>query len=94
MIHDKGRDILLWYRQGVQLGGGDNNFKIGVSSNGGASWSQYTITYTNYGGLPLGWFDYPQLAVSNNYLWITCNYFNSNGTFQRMILTKIWLDQL
>lgn len=94
VIHDKGRDILLWYRQGVQLGGGNNNFKIGVSSNGGASWSQYTITYTNYGGLPLGWFDYPQLAVSNNYLWITSNYFNANGTFQRMILTKISLDEL
>lgn len=94
VIHDKGRDIFLWYRQGVQLGGGNNNFKIGVSSNGGGSWTQYTITYTNYGGLPLGWFDYPQLAVSNNYLWITSNYFNANGTFQRMILTKISLDQL
>ncbi len=94
VIHDTGRDLMIWYRQGVQLGGGDNNFKIGVSQDGGGSWNQYTINYTNYGGLPLGWFDYPQVAITKNYLWITSNYFNTNGTFQRMILTKISLDQL
>lgn len=94
VIYDQGRDMLIWYRQGVQLGGGNNNFKLGVSLNGGISWTQYTITYTNYSGLPLGWFDYPHLAVTRNYLYITSNYFNTNGTFQRMILSKFSLDQL
>lgn len=94
VVYDDRRDMIIWYRQGVQLGGGNNNIKIGVSLNGGTSWAQYTITYTNYSGLPLGWFDYPHLAVSDNYLWFTTNYFNTNGTFQRMILTKISLDQL
>jgi len=93
VVYDTGRDLMLWYRQGV-FNGSSNNFKVGVSRNGGASWVQYTINYTNYGGLPQGWFDYPHLAVSNNYLYITSNYFNTDGTFQRMILTRMSLDQL
>lgn len=94
VIYDAGRDMLIWYRQGVQLGGGNNNFKLGVSLDGGLTWTQYTLTYTNYGGLPLGWFDYPHLAVTRNYLYWTTNYFNTNGTFQRMIVNRLSLDQL
>jgi hypothetical protein len=94
VVYDPGRDLMLWYRQGVVLSGGNNNYKLGVSLDGGKNWAQYTITYTNYSGLPLGWFDYPQIAVSNNFLYITSNYFNPNFTFQRMMVTRISLDEL
>lgn len=93
VVYDDRRDMLIWYRQGVQIGAGNNNVKISVSLNG-TTWTTWNITYTNYSGLPIGWFDYPHLAVSDNYLWITTNYFNTGGTFQRMIVSKIPLDQL
>ncbi|NML18894.1 sialidase family protein [Azohydromonas caseinilytica] len=94
VIYDSGRNILLWYRQGIASSDGTNNIRLGVSRNGGASWIQYNITFSNYANLPAGWFDYPHLALSNNYLYITSNYFNPSNTFQRMILTRIPLDQL
>ena len=93
VVYDNSRNLTLWYRQGVFTASG-NTYKLGVSLDGGVSFAQYTLTYTNYNGLPLGWFDYPQLALSNNYLYITSNYFNTSGTFQRMMVTRISLDQL
>jgi hypothetical protein len=94
VVYDGRRDMLIWYRQGVQLAGGNNNIKISTSLNGGINWATWTISFGSFAGLPLGWFDYPHLAVTKNYLYITTNYFNPNGTFQRMILMKWPLDQL
>lgn len=95
VVYDKGRDIMLWYRQGTGM---PNRYLLSSSNDGGASWCTYSINNSNYGG-PFGandWFDYPHLAVSNDYLYITSNMFDAANpaNFQRMILTKIPLDPL
>lgn len=95
-IYDKHRDTYLWYRQGVYQGAtGQNQFKLSVSTNHANSWCTYTIqpsgvnsTWTNQ------WFDYPHLAVSKGYLYITTNMFSGGGSFLRMILIRMPLDAL
>ncbi len=46
-IYDRGRDLFLWYRQGVRDNTGKNRFRLGVSSNGGATWCTYSVTPSN-----------------------------------------------
>lgn len=92
-LYDRGRDMILWYRQGVATGAGDNVVKLSRSLDGGLTWVTYTIAPTTLNGLWTGqWFDYPHLALSNNKLYITTNMFNAAGAFQRMLLMKLDLD--
>jgi hypothetical protein len=102
VIVDRSRDIFLWYRQGTyQSATGQNRFLLGVSSNGGAS-------FCTYGFQPLGvnsawtnqWFDYPHLALSNNFLYISTNVFGppppppDQPPFLRQVILRLPLDGL
>lgn len=95
-VYDRGRDIYIWYRQGVVPGGGDRNeVKISVSSDHAATWCTYTIT-------PVGtnadwtneWFDYPRMGLTSNYLYVTTNIFAVGGGFQRMLLMRWPLEKM
>jgi len=95
-LYDRGRDMMIWYRQGVLANSvGQNQVKISRSNDGGVTWLTYNLqpitlnpTWTNQ------WFDYPHLAVSNDYLYITTNMFSSGGAFIRMIVMRWRLDDL
>lgn len=94
-IYDRGRNMMLWYRQGVKNVAGANIVRLSRSLDGGQTWGTYNIAPINLNGAWTGqWFDYPHLALSNNKLYITTNMFNSAGVFQRMILMKLDLDVL
>ncbi|HEY3247961.1 MAG TPA: hypothetical protein VGK88_06705 [bacterium] len=95
-IYDKARDMFIWYRQGVYgTPAGQNYIKISVSINGGASWCTYTIQPTSVNGAWTSqWFDYPHLAVSNNYLYWTSNMFSGAGSFLRMLMARWPLDSM
>jgi hypothetical protein len=72
VVHDPGRDLFLWYRQAVGDSAGRNRFVLGASTNGGATWCTYSIRPSTLNGT---WtsnqsFDFPRLALSNNYLYI------------------------
>jgi hypothetical protein len=72
VVYDRGRDLFLWYRQGVGDSSGKNRFTIGASIDGGATWCTYSVAPSN---LDQNWtkdqaFDYPELALSNNNLYI------------------------
>jgi hypothetical protein len=81
----------LWYRQGIPDAKHENVVKLGRSLNGGRTWVTWTIKPGDFGWTN-EWFDYPHMAVSNNFLYITTNMFNS--TFVRMVLMKIPLAKL
>lgn len=96
VVYDRGRDMIMWYRQGNYLAStGQNVFKLSVSLNGGESWLIYTIQPSGVNGAWTNqWFDYPHLALSNNYLYITTNMFDAAGNFLRMLLMRWPLDSL
>jgi hypothetical protein len=89
VIYDKGRDIILWYRQAVVSvdGGSQNRFFLGVSGNGGASFCTYDFRPSGL-GFTNRWFDYPRLALSNNYVYINTNLFVTGGGFDQHILMR------
>ena len=96
VIYDRGRDMMMWYRQGViPSGQTQNQFKLGVSSNGGVSWCTYTISPINVNSeFTSRWFDYPHLALTNNFLYMTTNLFTTAGAFDRMLVLRWPLDSL
>ncbi|HEY3247960.1 MAG TPA: hypothetical protein VGK88_06700 [bacterium] len=98
-IYDRGRDIIIWYRQGIYntapAPAGQNRIKIGVSTNGGVSWCTYTFSPVNINGAwTTQWFDYPQVYLTNNYLYFTSNMFSGAGSFLRMFVGRWSLDTI
>lgn len=78
VVHDVSRNLIIWYRQGSMSSTGTNQVKLGVSTNGGVSFLVYTWSATTFdASLTNRWFDYPHLAVSNNYLYLVTNVFNA-----------------
>lgn len=92
-LYDRARDMILWYRQGIADGGGNNEVKLSRSTNGGATWCTYTISGSTI-GFAGNWYDYPHLALSNDYVYITTNMFDAAGNFQRMVLMRWPLDAI
>jgi len=95
VIYDPSRDIFIWYRQGVSDANGVNFFKLGISNDNGATWFFYDYypsnvndTWTNQ------WWDYPYITLSDNYLYISSNMFNSASSWTRSVIVRFPLDQL
>lgn len=95
VVWDEGRQLLIWFRQGSANASGNNTVRLSVSTNFGDSWCSY-----NFGGSDINaawannWFDYPRLALSNNYLYYATNMFNSADVWQREALLRFPLDTL
>jgi hypothetical protein len=95
IIYVPSRNIFLWYRQGVfNSSTGQNRFRLGVS-NDAISWAFYDFqpinvnnTWTNQQ------FDYPHLALSNNFLYISTNINNASNAFIRKVIMRFPLDAL
>ncbi len=95
VIYDKNRDMFIWYRQGIADANGVNFFRLGRSNNGGATWIFYDVYPTDINSSWTNqWWDYPQLALGNNYLYVASNMFNSNDFFTRTVLLRLSLDDL
>jgi hypothetical protein len=73
-VYDPARDIFIWYMQYLPsetAGIANNIFRIAVATPKDAvkgTWIYYDFISPNN-----TWWDYPDLAVSNDYLWITTN---------------------
>jgi hypothetical protein len=95
VIFDHTRGIFVWYRQGLKGSDGENRMLISVSTDL-INWWQYNWKpSTNFSpGFPNQWFDYPHLALSNNFLYITTNIFDQTDSYKQSILIRIPLDQL
>ncbi|MCZ7394654.1 MAG: hypothetical protein ABOK23_01145 [Candidatus Methanoperedens sp.] len=95
VIYEQSRDIFIWYRQGIQNANGVNYFRLGISNDKGATWVFYNVYPTNINSTWTNqWWDYPQLALSNNYLYIASNIFDQTDSFTRTITLRFPLDDL
>jgi hypothetical protein len=96
VIYDKGRDVFVWERMGIDLIGpsADNRIALSVSSNGGQSYCTYSLFPSGI-GYEQAFYDYPRLSLSNDYLYMTANVFNNTLTgFIASVLLRLPLDQL
>ena len=76
---DKSRNVFYWLRMGVPNAAGSNRFRLGVSSNGGASFCSYDMRPTD---VDPSWvdtvWDYPHVQLGADYLYMTWNMFEDD----------------
>jgi len=66
-------DRFIWFLQG----GGDNGYRLAVASpatimsSGGKAWTYYNLLPSIFGATPGTGFDYPDLSVGDNYLYMS-----------------------
>ncbi len=98
VAQDPARNMIMWWRQGILPAAGlVNKDKLSISVDGGASFWTYDFLPTNVNSAWTNqWFDYPHLAVSNQYLYITTNMFSSTFPypFLRMLVMRMPLGAL
>jgi hypothetical protein len=95
VIQDPARNLIIWFRQGLADSFGKNQIKLSVSTNGGVSFATYTLAPTTIdASLTNQWLDYPHMATSNNFLYLTSNIYNSSDAATGKILIRIPLAQL
>jgi hypothetical protein len=91
VIYDPNHGIFIWYRQGADEP--ENHLSLGISSDT-FSWRFYTFMPSNIDESWAGQFsDYPSLALSQKYLYISMNMFAESG-FLRPVILRISLDDL
>jgi hypothetical protein len=101
VIHERSRNLWLWVLQYRTNLSGSNIFRLAVSTSGGApgSFSRYDFAP---GQVDPAWatgvmFDRPDMATTNNHLYITFNVFTTTfdpNQFLAMVVFKIPLEQL
>jgi hypothetical protein len=95
VAQDPARNMMMWWRQGIFSGSGVNKDKLSISTDGGASfWTYDFFPTTLSAGWTNQWFDYPHLAVTDQYLYITTNMFDASDNFVRMLVMKMPLGAL
>lgn len=94
VIYDPHHQIFIWYRQGIETANGQNRFRLGVSVDA-LNWWFYNISPKDFNSkwTNQSW-DYPQLALSNKYLYISSNIFQPDGSFLRTVISRWSLDDL
>jgi len=97
VLYDPSRDLLFWLLQYVN-DANRNTLRLATARGSNlASNSWYWYDFTPDGvnsSWTKQWFDYPDLALSNNYLYITSNMFMINGGWTRSVVLRLSLDQL
>jgi hypothetical protein len=95
-IYDRSRDIIIWYLQysaSGAVGAGQNIFRIAVASPSNAAqgiWWYYDFV----SAVNTEW-DYPDMCLSNDYLWVTTNRGTYNsGSVNNAFIFKIPLDPM
>lgn len=87
--------LWVWLLQYAEDSRGENVLRLAVSRQGGAGpWRWWDVAPTDLSGSWSGqWFDYPDLAVSDEHLWISVNLF-AGRRWTRAVVIRYPLTQL
>lgn len=93
VVYEPNHKLFIWYRQGISDLFNENIVRIGVSSDA-VNWTMYDILSSSLDPSFAGyWFDYPELATSNNFAYITTNAFprsdDMTAVIMRLNLTEL-----
>lgn len=95
-LYDANHDMMIWFLQYLQ-DGSTNTIRVAVATGGdiaARNWTYYDFSPPAAGGWNNEWFDYPELALSNGFLYITTNTFSTSNFFTRAVILKISLSEL
>jgi hypothetical protein len=102
-IYDPSNDILFWFLQYTQ-NGASNKIRLAYAQGddiNNENWRYYDFTPQTVGAWNNEWFDFPDLAVSNEHIYISINSFSTKGTtttqdddFARAVILRLPLTQI
>jgi hypothetical protein len=96
-IYDPGHDLMIWFLQYVEDGDG-NTVRVAVAKGNDIAtqqWQFYDFSPQGIGGWNEEWFDYPDLAVSDDFLYVTTNTFSTPPySFTRAVILRLPLAEL
>jgi uncharacterized repeat protein (TIGR01451 family) len=95
-LYDPNHDLMIWFLQYVKDGNG-NTARVAVAQGDDIrtrQWRVFDFTPQNVGGWDNEWFDYPDLAVGEKFLYVTTNTFNMSDRFTRSVILRLPLDKL
>jgi hypothetical protein len=101
-IYDPSRDLLFWLLMYVN-DASRNRLRLAITSprsipaGGVPTWFFYDFTSDGISGIPAGdWFDFPDMALGTNYLYVTSNMFGiaNPQPFKRTLIMRLPLDAL
>ena len=94
VIYVPSRSLFIWERMGDPGTVGVNHIRLGVSSDA-TNWGFFDLHPSD---IDAAWtnqyIDFPNLAFSNNYAYLTGNLFSSTGGYQRTVVLRFSLDSL
>lgn len=95
-IYDPRHDLMIWFLQYVNDSQG-NIIRIAVSKGNdiaAQNWYYYDFSPQGVGNWSQQWFDYPELALGEKYLYVTTNVFSTAGSFTRAVILRLPLAEL
>ncbi len=96
-IYDSQNDLMIWYLQYIE-DGSQNTGRLAVAQGNdivNQQWRFYDFTPLNVGNWNNQWFDYPDFAVGENFLYVSTNTFSTPGdNFTRAVVLRLPLAQL
>ncbi len=97
VLYHPGRDLMIWYLQYIQ-DGNQNTGRIAVAQGNDITnqqWRFYDFTPQNIGNWNNEWLDFPAVAASNDFLYVTSNMFSTPPfNFTRAVVLRLPLAQL
>jgi hypothetical protein len=98
VLYDKSRNLSFWILQYSELNSSNTlrlAVKKGKTLSNETDWDLWDFTPKSINPLWKNqWLDYNHAALSDNFLYIGTNVFNTNDTFTRCIVIRIPLDKL
>ncbi len=93
VVYDRSHDqivLQLLYLYSSSTGKGSYRTAFApASAIGSGSWCYYDWNPQSF-GLPSGqWLDYPEVALSNNFVWYSANVFNASNAWQSTVIWRI-----
>ncbi len=91
VVHDRRRELWIWILQYITANG-TNVFRLAATRDSGfpnGGWYWWDIAPATLDGRWTNlWFDYPDVALTNDHAWVTFNLFDSSDTWQRAAVMK------
>jgi hypothetical protein len=87
--------LWVWLLQYVAVGP-SNVYRLAVSATGASgTWDTWDIAPTDLDPTWTDvWLDYPDLAVSDGHLWVSCNVFDASDRWRAAAVVRLRLDNL
>jgi len=94
-LYDPSRDTHFWLRMGAPGENGENEFKLGVSTDACQTFAIYTVRPTGVDG---SWtnqrWDHPYMELGAGCLYLSLNVLDASGAWMRSVMLRFPLNEL